>query len=66
MIVMMLVAALASLSLLAARFGADSRDVERSGWIVERPQRVRSGARVLQTGPYAPAARRSRPAAQLT
>ena len=45
MIAMVLTASLAFLAFLAIRYGADSREGERTGWIVERPRPVRGGAR---------------------
>jgi hypothetical protein len=42
MILMMLLAGLVLLAVLGSRFGADSRELERAGWIAERPQPERS------------------------
>lgn len=61
MIAMVLVLALVVLSWLAVRFGSDSREVGRSGWIIERPRPLKDQA-VEDRGaarPNAPAVPRS-------
>jgi hypothetical protein len=63
---LMVVLGLALLSVLAVRFGADSRETERTGWIVERSQPLAAGALAAsaQTRSSTPALRRNRPAVQ--
>ncbi|MFY9779912.1 MAG: hypothetical protein WAJ85_05310 [Candidatus Baltobacteraceae bacterium] len=66
MVVMVLTGSLALLAVLAIRFGADSRETERLGWIVERPQplRARARAKALRAASGAPAPRCPQPAVQ--
>jgi hypothetical protein len=67
MIVLVLVAGLALFAVLASRFGADSRETERIGWIVERPRPLaaRERAKALRARTEAPPEQHcSRPAVQ--
>jgi hypothetical protein len=68
MIVTMLLAGLVLLAVLGSRFGADSRDVERTGWIAERPQPQRSAAPAGALQPHSepPSTRCPRPIPQTT